>query len=89
MSFLLTPIPVILYSVVKSFAIPSPELPKYTEAATRGVLLKKGVLKKFVIFTGKHLCWSLFLRKLQVLRPAILLKRDSNTGIFLRILLDF
>ena len=24
------------------------------------------VLKNFVIFTGKHLCWSLFLIKLQV-----------------------
>ena len=24
-----------------------------------------GVLKKFVIFTGKHLCWSLFLTTLQ------------------------
>ena len=25
----------------------------------------KGVLKKFAIFTGKHLCWSLFLTILQ------------------------
>ena len=24
------------------------------------MLLKKGVLKNFVHFTGKHLCWSLF-----------------------------
>ena len=31
----------------------------YLEAATGGVL------KNFVIFTGKHLCWSLFLIKLQ------------------------
>ena len=30
----------------------------YLEAATGGIL------KKFVIFTGKHLCWSLFLIKL-------------------------
>ena len=27
--------------------------------------VKKGVLKDFVIFTGKHLCWGLFLIKLQ------------------------
>ena len=27
---------------------------------------KKGALKKFAIFAGKHLCWSLFLIKLQV-----------------------
>ena len=26
---------------------------------------KKGVLKSFAIFTEKHLCWSLFLTKLQ------------------------
>ena len=31
----------------------------YLEAATGGVL------KNFIIFTGKHLCWSLFLIKLQ------------------------
>ena len=45
MSFLLTPIPVIFYSEVKSFAIPSPELSKCTEEAIRGVLLKKVSLK--------------------------------------------
>ena len=28
-----------------------------------GVLFKKAVLKNFVIFTGKDLCWSLFLIK--------------------------
>ena len=27
--------------------------------------VKKGVLKNFVIFIGKHLCWNLFLIKLQ------------------------
>ena len=32
-----------------------------TEPATRGVQ-KKAVLKNF-IFTGKHLCWSLFINK--------------------------
>ena len=34
-----------------------------TEAASGGVLQKKGVLKNFAIFTGKFLCWSLFLIK--------------------------
>ena len=47
------------------------------------VLCKKGVLKNFANFTGKHLCWSLFLIKLQVFRPATLLKGDANTIIFL------
>ena len=47
---------------------------------------KIGVLKIFAIFTGKYLCWSLFLTKLQAWRPAILLKRNSNLGVCLWIL---
>ena len=46
--------------------------------------IKKAVLKNFAIFTGKHLCWSLFL-----VRPATLLKRDYNLGVFLWILWNF
>ena len=38
--------------------------------------------QKKPIFTGKHLCWSLFWIKLQVFRPATLFKRDSNTDAF-------
>ena len=34
------------------------------------VFYKKGVLKDFVKFTGKHLYWSLFLKKI----PGILIK---------------
>ena len=37
-------------------------------------------LKVLKIFTGKHLRWSLFLIKLQALRPVTLSKRDSNTN---------
>ena len=47
---------------------------------------KKGVLKNFSSFTEKHLFWSLFWIKLS---PAALLKRDSNTGVFLWILQHF
>ena len=48
------------------------------------VFCNKGVLKHFAIFTGKHLCWSLFLINLQTRRPepATSLKRNSNTGVF-------
>ena len=42
---------------------------------------KKVVLKIFASFTGKHLCWNLFKN---LFRPATLLKRDSNTDVFLR-----
>ena len=44
---------------------------------------RKPILKNFAIFTGKHLCWSLFLSKLQAVRPAILSNTNYNTGIFL------
>ena len=41
-----------------------------------GGVQKKGVLKNFAIFTGKHLCWSLFLIiKLENFRYATLLKK--------------
>ena len=53
------------------------------------IFIKIGALNVFAIFTGKHLCRSLFLKKLQVLKPASLLKGDSNTGVFLWILQNF
>ena len=57
------------------------------------MFFKTGVIRNFSLFTGKHLCWSLFLIKLQALQAATLfqpcLKRDFNTGVFLRILQHF
>ena len=44
---------------------------------------KVGVLKYFANFIGKHQCKSIFLIKLQAWTPATLLKRESNTGVFL------
>ena len=52
------------------------------------MFFKIGALKHFVNSTGKHLCWNLFLIKLQA-RPATLLKRDSNTGVSLWTLQKF
>ena len=43
---------------------------------------KKIVLKNFAIFSGKHLCWSLFLTKLQAYRCF-----PVNIAKFLRLLL--
>ena len=43
----------------------------------------KAVLENIAIFPRKYLCWSLFLVKLQAFRVASLLKRGSNTGVFL------
>ena len=45
--------------------------------------VKKGVLKYLANFTGKQQFWSLFLITLQAFNPATLLKRVSNTGVFL------
>ena len=39
------------------------------------VFCKKGVLKNFAKFTGKHLCHSLFFHKVVGLRPTTLLKK--------------
>ena len=50
------------------------------------MFFKIGVLMDFVIYAGKHLCWSIFLIKLQAFRSATLLNRDSNIGVFLLIL---
>ena len=58
------------------------------------IFFKKSVERNFEIFTGKHLCWSLFLIKLQALGPVTLRpstlfqprhKRDFNTGDFNRV----
>ena len=43
------------------------------------VFYREAVLQNFAIFTGKYLCWSLLLIKLQFSRPATLLKRNSNS----------
>ena len=43
------------------------------------MFFKIGVLKHFENFTDKDLRWSLFLKKLQILRSANLIKRDFNT----------
>ena len=51
--------------------------------------MKKVVLKNFAIFKRKQLCWNFFLTKLQALRPATLLKEDSNAGVSLWVLQNF
>ena len=53
----------------------------FTESSHQRCSIKKAFLKNFAIFTGKHLCWSLFLMKLQVFRLVTLFKRDSNIGV--------
>ena len=47
----------------------------YTKERHRKCSIKKPVLKNFAVFTGKHLCWSLFLINVAGLRLVTYLKR--------------
>ena len=60
---------------------------EYAEAAT-GVVLQQVALKYFANDTEKTHA-SLFFNKAAGFRPANLLKRDSDTGVFLLILRNF
>ena len=53
----------------------SPFLNKFRSSLSQ-IFFKLVVLKNFANLTGKHLFWSLFLIKLQVLRTTTLLKGD-------------
>ena len=44
--------------------------------------IKKGVLKKSVVFTEKHLCWGLLLIKLKTFRPPTQVFSCKYCGIF-------
>ena len=62
---------------------------RYFTEETTGMFYKKNVLKNFSNFTEKHLCWNLFLIKLQAGGLQFYWKRDSNTGVFLWFLQNF
>ena len=53
------------------------------------MFLKICVLKNFAKFTGKRLCWSLFLMMLQAWRAATLLKRKKNSSISVLLFFNF
>ena len=48
---------------------------KNNRSSHRRCSVRKGVLKNFAKFTGKHLCQSLFFNKVADLRSATLLKK--------------
>ena len=60
-----------------------PGLLNANESNCSQMFFKIGGFRNFTIFTGKQLCWSLFLIKLYTFRPEILLKIDFNAGVFL------
>ena len=51
---------------------------KYYKSSHLEIFSKRVVFKNFTKFTGKDLCRSLFFNKVAGLRPAILLKKDSD-----------
>ena len=44
--------------------------------------MKKGVFKSFTKFIEKHLCQSLFLKKVAGLRPTTQFKKETLTQVF-------
>ena len=46
---------------------------KFCQKQSLQIVFKIGVIKNFVNFTGKHLCWSLLLMKFRT---------DSHTDVF-------
>ena len=46
------------------------------------MFFETGALKNFAIFTGKHLCWSLFLIRLKDWRPAFPLEKRLQHSCF-------
>ena len=53
----------------------------HAEAVAWRCSIKKGALKHFAKFTGKHLCQSFFFNKVTGLRLATLLKKRPGTGV--------
>ena len=51
---------------------------KRYRSSHRRCSVKKGVLKNFANFTGKHPCWSLFFNEVAGFQPASFLKKDSS-----------
>ena len=59
-----------------------------SEVATGGVL-KRGVLKKFAKFAGKHQGRSFFFNNVAIVRPVIYLKGYFDAVVFKRIVRNF
>ena len=49
----------------------------FSRSSHRRCSIKKGVVRNFAKFAGKHLCQSLFFNKVTSLKPATLLKKET------------
>ena len=72
-----------LYGLIRSeFNHTVKSLQRYRSSRSQ-MFLKIGVPKILANFTGKHLCWSLFLNKVAGLRPESSLKKRLQHRCFL------
>ena len=62
---------------------------KTSRSSHRRCSVRKGVLRNFAKFTGKHLCQSFFFNKVAGSGLQLYQKRDSGTGTFLPVLRNF
>ena len=53
-----------------------------SEKCNEHLFYKKAILKNFGIFTGKHLCWSLFFNKTAGLQSCNFIKKGPPTQMF-------
>ena len=64
-----------MISLTRNIAQPFKQKWAQNRSSHQGCSVRKGVLRNFAKFTGKHLCQSLFFNKVTGLRPATLLKK--------------
>ena len=64
---------------------PGNKIKKHHRSTRPQMFFKTGVLKNFANFTGKHLCWSLFLIKLQVFQVCSFIKKSPTQVFFCEI----
>ena len=70
------------YTLKNDFKWPKKALFLTSRSSCPEVFYKKGVLRNFAKFTGKHLCQSLFFNNVAGLRPATLLKNETVAQVF-------
>ena len=71
-----------IIEIVKSVPISNIDFRMTSRSSHERCSTNKGFLRKIAKMTGKHLCQSLLFNKVEGLRSATLLKRDSGTVVF-------
>ena len=77
----------LLYFINQSWNFPT--FGKRNRSSHQRCSVRKGVLRNFIKFIGRHLCRVCFLIKLQVYGLQLYWKRDPGTGAFLWVFRNF